>query len=378
MAEPIPFFKALEPQMVQWLTELVSADTPSGDKAALDRFADRLRRQFQECGAEAATIEDSHAGNHLLVRYSTGSPGKKPILILGHLDTVWPSGEASRRPVRIDDGKIYGPGALDMRGGLTLMMALAYYRRTHTSDGMRPVTILLGSDEETGSRTSRHLIESEALKSELVLVLEPCLPGGALKTFRKGVGVFKVSVHGVAAHAGVDYARGVSAIRELAHQIGQLYQLNDPGKETTVNVGMVHGGTRPNVIADHAEMEVDVRVASAADGEQLAQQILGLKATQPGARLEISGGINRPPLERTPQNVRLFQKARQLASDIGISLTEGATGGGSDGCFTSALGVPTLDGLGPDGDGSHALHEHVIIESLVPRAALLTQLTLKL
>jgi glutamate carboxypeptidase len=236
----------------------------------------------------------------------------------------------------------------------------------------------LDSDEEIGSHTSRTLIESEALKCEAVLVVEPCLPGGAVKTFRKGVGNFTIIVHGIAAHAGVDYSKGASAILEMACQIMDLYQLNNPTQGTTVNVGIVQGGTRSNVIANRAEMEVDLRVASKAEGERLARHILGLQAKQAGTHLEISGGINRPPLERTEKIVQLYQKARGLAAELGIDLEEGPTGGGSDGCFTAALGIPTLDGLGPDGAGPHALHEHVLLESLVPRAALLTQLALKL
>ena len=208
--------------------------------------------------------------------------------------------------------------------------------------------------------------------------MEPCLPGGALKTFRKGVGRFTITARGVAAHAGVDYSRGVSAIHELAHQVLSLYKLNDPAKGTTVNVGVIRGGSRSNVVADQAEMEVDVRVASVAEGERVSRLVHGLKPKTPGASLEITGGINRPPLERTAKIVALFERAKGLAADIGIELTQGETGGGSDGSFTAALGIPTLDGLGPDGAGPHALHEHVLIESLVPRAALLTQLVLRL
>ena len=240
------------------------------------------------------------------------------------------------------------------------------------------MTVLLDSDEEVGSPTSRSLIEAEARKSETVLVMEPCLPGGALKTFRKGVGRFTITARGVAAHAGVDYSRGVSAIHELAHQVLSLYKLNDPAKGTTVNVGVIRGGSRSNVVADQAEMEVDLRVASVAEGERVSRLVHGLKSKTPGASLEISGGINRPPLERTAIIVSLFERAKGLAADIGIELAQGETGGGSDGSLTAALGIPTLDGLGPDGAGPHALHEHVLIESLVPRAALLTQLVLRL
>jgi len=372
------FYRPLEPQMIQWLTRLVNTDTPSDHKQPLDQLANWFAREFRGCGAQTEVIKNREAGNHLLARWSCANARRKPILILGHLDTVWGLAESRRRPARIEKGKLFGPGAVDMRGGLTLVLALAKYLGAHLSTLERPVTVLLDSDEEVGSLTSRTLIEVEAQKSETVLVMEPCLPGGALKTFRKGVGRFTITARGVAAHAGVDYSRGVSAIRELAHQVLALYKLNDSAKGTTVNVGVIHGGSRSNVVADQAEMEVDVRIASVADGERLEALVRGLKPKTRGASLQITGGINRPPLERTATIVALFQRASALATEIGIELTQGETGGGSDGCLTAALGIPTLDGLGPDGAGPHALHEHVLIDSLVPRAALLTQLVLKL
>ena len=367
--------------MIQWLTALINLDTPSDQKAALDALAERLGKQFQECGAETELVENRKAGNHLIARFFPGSQEKKQILVLGHMDTVWEVGESQRRPARVEGGKIYGPGAFDMRGGLTLMLALASYL-SHLSERrapfLRPITILVDSDEEVGSQTSRVLIENEARQSEAVLVLEPCLPGGALKTLRKGVGNFVISAKGVAAHSGVDYHKGVSAIQEIAHQIVDLYRLNDFQKGTTINVGTVGGGSRSNVIGDHARIEVDLRIASVAEGQRLANHIHQLKPQLEVARLEITGGINRPPLERTDQIVQIFKRARSLAAEIGIDLQEGSTGGASDGCFTAALGVPTLDGLGPDGAGPHALHEHVLIASLASRAALLTQLVLRL
>ncbi|MCI0421782.1 MAG: M20 family metallopeptidase [Acidobacteria bacterium] len=382
--QPLPaqgllsFFQLLEPRMVQWLTKLINTDTPSDQKQPLDRLATWFAGQLRSCGAQTQILQNQEAGNHLLARWTGAGARRKPILILGHLDTVWGLGESQRRPARIENRKLFGPGAFDMRGGLTLVLALAKYLATHPSELGRPVTILLDSDEEVGSLTSRPLIEAEAQRSEAVLVVEPCLPGGALKTFRKGVGRFTISAQGVAAHAGVDYSKGVSAIQELAHQVLAVYKLNDPAKGTTVNVGVIRGGSRSNVVASQAEMEVDVRIAAAAEGERLTALLRGLKPKNRGASLQISGGINRPPMERTAKIVDLFHRASALAAQIGIELAQGETGGGSDGCFTAALGIPTLDGLGPDGAGPHALHEHVLIESLVPRAALLTQLVLKL
>jgi glutamate carboxypeptidase len=374
----VSFFRPLEPEMVQWLTRLVNTDTPSDQKQPLDQLAKWFADQFRSCGAQIEIVKNREAGNHLLARWTCPGSRRRPVLILGHLDTVWGLGESQRRPARIDQGKLFGPGAVDMRGGLTLVLALAKYLGAYSSTLERPVTVLLDSDEEVGSHTSRNLIETEAIKSEAVLVMEPCLPGGALKTFRKGVGRFTITAQGVAAHAGVDYSKGVSAIQELAHQVLALYKLNDPAKGTTVNVGVIRGGSRSNVVADQAEMEVDVRVASVAEGERLDALVHGLKPKTRGASLQIAGGINRPPMERTMKIVALFEGAKRLAAELGIELSEGDTGGGSDGSFTAALGIPTLDGLGPDGAGPHALHEHVLIESLVPRAALLTQLVLRL
>ena len=374
----VQYFEALRPTMISWLKELINVDTPSNHKFEIDRLAAILGARFLQNGAQVQIVEQPDRGNHVLIRFLPADFHKKPILLLGHLDTVWGLGESRLRPAHIEDGKIFGPGAFDMRGGLTLLLALSHYLSEHSSLLNRPVNLLLNSDEETGSHTSRSLIESEAIQSDAVLVLEPCLPGGAVKTFRKGVGNITLVVKGVSAHAGVNYSKGVSAIEEIAHQILQISKLNSPEQGTTLNVGVVRGGSRSNVVADHAEIEVDFRVKTIAEGNRLMQQVSALIPVNPGATLNISGGLNRPPLERSEKNIQLFQKARHVASELGICLEEGETGGGSDGCFTAALGIPTLDGLGPDGDGPHALHEHVLISSLVPRAALLTELVLKL
>ena len=374
----VQYFEALQPTMISWLEELINADTPSNHKSELDRLAASFASRFRRNGAQVQIIEQPENGNHVLAHFGPTDSQKKPILLLGHLDTVWGPDESQRRPARIEGGKMFGPGALDMRGGLTLLLALSDYLSKHFSLINRPVTLLLNSDEETGSHTSRSLIESEARKSDLALVLEPCLPGGAVKTFRKGVGTFRLVVTGVSAHAGVNYFKGVSAIEEIAHHVLQISKLNNPERGTTLNVGVIRGGSRSNVIANHAEIEVDFRVKTLAESERLMQEVYSIKAVHPGAAVHISGGLNRPPLERSEWNVQLFQRARHLASNLGINLEEGETGGGSDGCFTAALGVPTLDGLGPDGDGPHALHEHVLISSLAPRAALLTELVMKL
>ena len=378
MSTLLSYFRDLEPQMVRWLMDLINTDSPSDNKPALDRLARRMGHRFGSCGAAVELVPNPESGDHLLARFSGPDARGKPLLLLGHLDTVWGMGEAERRPARLEEGKIFGPASFDMRGGTTLMLALAHYLSSGQGRLKRPLTILLDSDEETGTRTARALIEREARDCRAVLVLEPCLPGGAVKTARKGVGTFSISADGVAAHAGVDYPKGVSAIQELAYQVLELYKLNNLDLGTTVNPGVIRGGSRSNVIADRAELEVDVRVATRAEGERITGCIQGLQPRVEGSRLAVQGGMNRPPLERNGQVIQLYREARQLAAELGIDLQEGSTGGGSDGCFTAALGVPTLDGLGPDGAGPHALHEHVLVESLAPRAALLTQLALNL
>jgi glutamate carboxypeptidase len=372
------FFKSIEPQMIEWLMELVNTDTPTTSKQAVDKLGNDLAAWFGELGAEVEILPASNAGNHLVVRFGRGVEGNKQLLLLGHLDTVWDIGESQKRPAKLEDGRLSGPGAFDMRGGLTLLMALARYLSVACPTLKRSLTILLVSDEETGSHSARPHIQREAAQSEIVLVMEPCLPGGAVKTARKGVGYFRITARGIAAHAGADYAKGASAIEEIAHQIQELYRLNDPAQGTTVNVGTIRGGSRSNVVPDWAEIEVDLRVSTLAEGERLAKQILGIASRNPSIQLGTTGGLNRPPLERSAQVIGLFEQAKTLAGELGIELHEGSTGGGSDGCLTAAMGVPTLDGLGPDGDGPHALHEHVLISSLVPRATLLTQLVLNL
>ena len=378
MSTLLSYFRDLEPQMVQWLMDLINTDSPSDNKPALDRLARRLGDRFSSYGAAVELVPNLDAGDQLLARFSGPEAQGKPLLLLGHLDTVWGMGEARRRPARLEEGKIFGPASFDMRGGTTLMLALAHFLSSGRAALKRPLTLLLDSDEEVGTPTARALIEKEAGDCRAVLVLEPCLPGGALKTARKGVGTFLITANGVAAHAGVDYEKGVSAIQELACQVLELYKLNNLDLGTTVNPGVIRGGSRSNVIADRAELEVDVRVVTKAEGERIMHQIHRLKPQVKGSRLTVQGSIKRPPLERNQQVIQLFQQARQLADELGIDLQEGSTGGASDGCFTAALGIPTLDGLGPDGEGPHALHEHVLVESLVPRAALLTHLALNL
>jgi glutamate carboxypeptidase len=276
-------------------------------------------------------------------------------------------------PLREEHGRLHGPGIFDMKSGIAV--AMLAIRALDEVGGTRPtVSMLWTADEEVGSMTSRGLIEETARESRAVLVLEPSLPGGAAKTSRKGVGEFDLLVHGVSAHAGLDPGKGASAVHELARQILAIETLQDLPRGITVNVGVISGGSRPNVIADRASAKIDVRVQTMADAVRLEQLIRALQPTRTSIRLEITGGVERPPLERSPAVVRLYGQAREVAAALGRELGEGAAGGGSDGNFTAALGVPTLDGLGPRGDGAHAAYEHVIIEDLVWRAALLAGL----
>ena len=294
------------------------------------------------------------------------------VLLLCHMDTVWDLGTLAQRPVRIEDGRLYAAGAFDMKGGIVNALWAIRALQVHGLMPERRITLLITADEETGSATSRATIEAEALGHDAVLVLEPAHPPhGALKTWRKGVGEYRLEVKGVASHAGAAHEQGVNALEELAHQVLAIQALTDYGRGTTVNVGVAGGGTRDNVVPDHAWADIDVRAMNAAEAERLHRALTSLQPHVKGASVTVTGGMNRPPMERTPGGVALFRRAEAIAAGLGFAVDEVGTGGGSDGNFTAALGVPTLDGLGVTGDGAHAVHEHVILSSLPERAALL-------
>jgi glutamate carboxypeptidase len=357
--------------MARTLRALVEAESPSDDKAAVDAVA-RLAAGFAEaCGGRVKLHKQKHFGNVLEVRFGPARGRRKPILLLGHLDTVWPLGTLKTMPWREAGGRFYGPGVLDMKAGVA--MALAASSALGLVGISRPVTLLLNPDEEVGSPASRPITERLALASSAVLVLEPA-QGLACKTARKGVGDYHLHVTGVAAHSGVDFERGHSAILELARLIEKVAVFTDLRIGRTVNPGVISGGTRSNVIAEHAYADVDVRIVRASDAAKVAKLFRGLRCADPACKLEITGGLNRPPMERKPGTVALYRQARKLAAELGFTLDEAATGGGSDGNFTAALGVPTLDGLGAVGEGAHAAHESVVVEHLVPRTALLAAL----
>jgi glutamate carboxypeptidase len=364
-----------------WVREtveaLVTLESPSDNKAAADRCGAHLAEQVAAIGAEVSRWPGLACGDHIRAVWrgvpTQDASRSRPVLVMGHFDTVWAVGALDRMPLHARDGRLYGPGIFDMKAGIATAMlalrALAACRRT-----LPHVVMLWTADEEIGSGSSRGLIEESARTASAVLVLEPSLPGGAAKTSRKGVGEFDLVVHGVAAHAGLDPASGTSAVHELARQILALEALQDASRGITVNVGVVGGGSRGNVIADRAHAVIDVRVGSMADAVSLEAAIRSLRPTRPRIRLDVTGGIGRPPLERSPAVIGLYETARDVAAALGGELGEGPAGGGSDGNFTAALGVPTLDGLGPQGDGAHALHEHIVIDDLVWRGAFLAAL----
>jgi len=356
----------------QWfqrrLRELVETESPSDDKAAVDAAAALVAGWVSELGGRVKRHRQRRFGDLLEARFGAARSKRKPILLLGHLDTVWPLGTLRQMPWREGGGRIYGPGVLDMKAGV--VMALTAVRVLLEAGERVPVTLLLNSDEEVGSPVSRAITERLALQSEAVLMLEPA-QGLACKTARKGVGDYRIEVSGVASHAGVDFERGHSAVLELARVLEKVSGFTDLKIGRTVNPGVIGGGTRANVIAASAWAEVDVRIAKAADAAKLDRLFRSLRCEDPACSLRISGGLNRPPMERKPGTVRLYRQARRLAAELGFELAEAATGGGSDGNFTAALGVPTLDGLGAVGEGAHAAHEHIVTEHIVPRTALL-------
>ncbi len=322
----------------------------------------------REQGARIKRHKQREFGDVLELHFGPSRAKQKPVLLLGHLDTVWPIGTLEKMPWREADGRYWGPGVLDMKAGV--VMALAALSTLREMKSARPVTLLLNSDEEVGSPISRTITERLALESAAVLVLEPA-QGLAYKTARKGVGHYHVEVTGVGAHSGVDFEKGHSAILELARLIQTISGFTNPARKLTVNCGVIAGGTRSNVVASQAWTEVDVRIAKESDAAYVEKLFRSLKVSDPHCKLTITGGVNRPPMERKAGTIALFKKARSLAAELGFVLEEAATGGGSDGNFTAALGVPTLDGMGAVGDGAHAAHESVVIEHLVLRTALL-------
>ena len=363
--------------MVELIGRFVECESPSDDRAAVNRFVDLVCDTLAPV-ARLKTISGGRFGRHLLAEMKLPGRAKSgQNLALGHSDTVWPVGTLCSMPLRNHRGRLWGPGVLDMKAGIAFFIFAARALREVDLAVPSRVLLQLNSDEEVGSVSSRALTEKNARRSHTVLVLEPGTGlEGKLKTARKGVGAFTVTVRGKASHAGVDFQAGASAVLELARQINAIAGFTNLDRGITVNAGVIAGGTRSNVVAAEAHAEVDIRVARLRDAAPLELNFRALKPVDPRCTVTVSGGLNRPPLERSAAVKRLFRAARKLALELGIDLEESSTGGGSDGNFTAALGVPTLDGLGAVGEGPHATHESILINRIADRTALLAKLLL--
>ncbi len=359
------------PEMTALLQQLVEAESPSNEKQAVDQVGAILAEASQNLGASVTVYPQENRGNHLVAKWGEGEGG---ILLLGHMDTVFPLGTLGAMPFYEQDGRVYGPGVQDMKGGLVIgLMAIKVLL---AADEMpdRPITFLFTSDEEVGSQTSRALIEKLAAQAALVLCLEPSLADGSLKTSRKGVGDFTLEITGKAAHAGGNHAEGRNALEEMAHQILVIQALTDYEKGTTLNVGVAQGGTAPNVVPDFAKLEIDLRLTTTKDFARIHQGLRELSPKLDGTKLALHGGLNRPPMPFDATMQKTFAHVAEIAADAGIELKSGSSGGGSDANFVSPLGIPVLDGLGAVGDGLHSSREFIYKASLVERTKLLALL----
>lgn len=359
------------PHILDVLRNMVEIESPSDDKAAVDRCVAFVAERCTKLGGRVRLYRQKEFGNLIEARFGPQKSKLKPVLLLGHLDTVWPLGTLKDMPFRVDSERVRGPGVLDMKAGVAMALtAIAILQEMKKLT--RPVIMLLNSDEEVGSNVSRPVTENLAKQCDAVFVLEPAQGmEGAYKTARKGVGNYSIRVQGVASHSGVDFERGHSAIVELARQVERITQFTELERGITVNVGTVQGGTRSNVVAAEARAEVDVRIARAKDEARVNKHFRSLRVFDNKCSLHVEGGLNRPPMERTRGTAALFKRAASHARELGFTLNEAATGGGSDGNFTSALGVPTLDGMGAVGEGAHARHESLLLKHMAPRTALL-------
>jgi glutamate carboxypeptidase len=375
---PREFLNALKPrvqEMLSVLRQFVNAESPSLEKAAADHCCGIIAEEWRKRDARVERMGQKHRGDHLRVLYAPDrSRPAGQLTVLGHYDTVYSRGALAKMPFRISGGKAYGPGTFDMKAGIVqALFAMQALQQTKFALRKR-IVFLWTSDEEIGSESSRKLIETEARRSDAVFVLEPSFgPRGLLKTARKGVGEAELIVHGRASHAGLAPEEGINAIFELAVQLTRIEKWNDPRRGVNINADIVEGGTRTNVIAERARAVLDLRALKASDMRALEHRLHALRPVHKGARLDITGGFDRPPLERKV-SAALFERAKFLARQMSLRLGECTVGGGSDGNFTGALGIPTLDGLGAVGDGAHSSHEHVFIKTMPTRAALLAAL----
>jgi glutamate carboxypeptidase len=371
--------RSRQKEIVALIREMVECESPSDDPAAVNRFVDLLADVAPSC-ATTKTFSGGRFGRHVVCEFNL--PGKKKqgqVLALGHSDTVWPLGTLASMPFREKEGRLWGPGVLDMKAGIAFFLYAMRILRDLDVPVPGKVLLQINSDEEVGSDSSRALTEKNAKRSRAVLVLEPGTGlEGKLKTARKGVGGYTITVRGKASHSGLDFTGGASAVLELARQIQRIAAFTNLQRGITVNPGIVSGGTRVNVVAAEARAEVDLRVLRLKDAAALDRRFHGLRPVDKRCAIEVAGGLNRPPLERSPAIVQLFRKARKLAREMDVELEESLSGGGSDGNFTGALGVPTLDGLGAVGEGAHALHESILVNRIADRIALLAKLVAEL
>ncbi len=375
-ADRLRYFSEHQDRMVNTVRELVEIESPSDNKPAVDRIATFLATKFEALSGRTHLHGSHDFGGSLQIdfasRFRVESANPRPVLLLGHYDTVYPLGTLASMPCKIEDGRLHGPGVLDMKSGIALMLHAIEALQAWHGQLPRAVTVFLVSDEEVGSYSSRKITEALAKESAGVLVLEPAAGlRGAVKTARKGVGEYTLRVKGVAAHAGLDPGKGHSAILELARQIAAVSKLNNLRQGVSVNPGVIQGGTRTNVVAAEASVGVDVRIKSAKQAAGLDRRLRSLKPFDKHCKLEVTGAVNRLPMERTAGVAALYKKAREIAGQIEWRLEEAAVGGGSDGNFTAGMGIPTLDGMGGVGEGAHAIHEFIVISELPRRALLL-------
>ncbi len=366
-----------EASLVDVLGTLVNLPSPSADKHLVDSVSQFVATRLGKNLIASTVIPKESVGDIVWGEWRPERP-KGRILILCHLDTVWPADAADRNPFRLDGDRIYGPGVFDMKGGVALTLKIQEFLAAQIIQPRCAIRFLYTTDEEIGSYESREVIEEFARQSEIVLVTEPALPGGGLKTIRKGSGMYRLEVHGRAAHAGLEPEKGINAIEEIALQITQIKGLEDREKGTTLNFTLIEGGTASNVVPDHASASIDLRFREEPEGKRVDSALRGRLPLTPGAWIEVSGSIDRPPMLPTERTRGVFAFAREIAAEVGLGLWEGEAGGGSDGNFTAALGVPTLDGLGVEGEGAHTWDEHILRRSLAPRLAVLSRLVERL
>jgi len=366
-------------EIIASVKEMVECESPSESPRDVDRLVDLLIERTRDV-ARARTVKSDRYGKHLRLEFKVGGSKREgQVLGVGHSDTVWPLGTLKSMPFRQSRGRLWGPGVLDMKSGIAFFVYAVRALRELDTPVKRRIVLLIVSDEEVGSTTSRATTEAEARQSDCVLVLEPGEgPTGRLKTARKGVGGYRIFVKGKATHAGIDFSGGASAILEAARQVEKIAGFTNLARGTTVNPGMISGGTRTNVVAADARIDVDVRVARLRDAEGLDKKFRGLRPFDKRCGLHVEGGLNRPPMERTKAMTSLFAKAKKIGAELGVALEEASTGGGSDGSFTAALGVPTLDGVGGVGEGAHAVNESILIDRIADRVALLAALIAEL